>query len=125
MNEPPPILMRQIRWYPPVIWLVFIVALISSGIALFGSEAKDPLHSPIFYLATCGILVFCVLLASFVWKIFKHFLWKVDPATWITIIFILIVITSLGIAAVIFALFLAFIYYPEELQQELRTQVNT
>jgi len=51
--------------------------------------------------------------------VFRHFLSKTDSALWLWVLFILDVITTLGIAALMFALFLVFAYYPDELKREL------
>ena len=108
--------LRDLRWYRPILGFLLVAAAALGGAALAASGRSQ---TTLFVISVAVAIVFCLMFVSFAWKVFLHFLSKTDSALWLWVLLVLIVITTLGIAALLFALFLIFAYYPDELKREL------
>jgi len=108
--------LREIRWYRPILGFLFVAAVALGGASF---AASDSSRTTLFVVSIAIAIAFCLMFVLFAWQVFAHFLSKTDSALWLWVLVVLIVITTLGIAALLFALFLVFAYYPDELKREL------
>ncbi len=113
-NSPPTF--RELRWYRPILGFLFVAAVALGGASLAASGRSQ---TTLFVVSIAVAIAFCLMFVSFAWQVFGHFLLKTDSALWFWVLVILVVITTLGIAALLFAFFLVFAYYPDELKREL------
>ena len=95
---------------------LFVAAIALGGASLAASGSSQ---STLFVISIAVVIAFCLMFVSFAWQVFAYFLSKTDSTLWLWVLVVLIVITTLGIAALLFALFLVFDYYPDELKREL------
>ena len=108
--------LRDLRWYRPILGFLFVAAVALGGASLAASGSS---RTTLFVVSIAVAIAFCLMFVSFAWQVFGHFLSKTDSALWLWVLVVLIVITTLGIAALLFAFFLVFAYYPGELKREL------
>ncbi|MEC4722799.1 hypothetical protein RY831_26930 [Noviherbaspirillum sp. CPCC 100848] len=106
---------------PKLRWLAYILLILLGATAFFAiSFLSVPAseRGPYLFTGLGTAILFVGLAVYFLLRVFGHFISNTDLPTWMVVLFILASFTTLGIALMLFALYLAFIYYPDRVNEE-------